>query len=171
MALTIIDSNLQVNGQLSCTRFNPPSGSIDNAAIAAGSVGNFIDRAKLQHQVRMTVSQTTGDAIQPTQQFYQLLTQGGSIRLYASVDTLASATTNGVTIDLHRSTGGAYSSVLSSPITIVSTSVAKTAYSAGFSVTTGSSGDLFKVVITTTGSAGTQAKGLCAVAVLYEEPS
>lgn len=168
--LDIIGGSLNVQGNLSAGTFSPPNGCINNAAVATGATGNYIDAAKIQHRNSITIYQSTSDAVQPGQSGTMIAGAGGTVRVISAIDTVASGG-HSVTIDLQRSTAaGAFSSVLSSPTTHASTSTAKTSYSASVTTTTAISGDIFRLVVTTTGSTTNGNKGLWAVAVLYEEP-
>ena len=76
------------------------------------------------------------------------------------------------TVDLQRSTAlGAFASILSAVITIDDGDVDKTRYAATLSATTYVTTDIFRVVVTVSGSTGNQGQGLVAEVVLYEEPA
>ncbi len=172
--LTVIPTNVNIQGNLSASSFTPPAGCITDNGISAGATGNYLDNAKLEHRVALTISQTTGDSVQTTQSFYGIMAAGGVVRVYAGVDTLASGSTSQtVSIDLQRSTlAGSFATVLSTPIKLIEgdTSVARTLYSGSVTTTTGIAGDIYKLMVTIAGSTTSGFKGIYATAILYEEP-
>ena len=172
--IDIINNNMVVNGQLSATRIILPAGTVDNNATAAGAASNYIQASKLEGAHKFTVGQSTADAIQVATYYGPIITgvRASSISFSVFVDTLASSSTNEVIVDLQRSTAaGAFASILSAAITIESTGPAKTATAGSITTTTGIAGDAFRIVLTTSGSTSTQAKGFAATFTWREDPA
>lgn len=172
MPSNTFEGDLRVTGTLSPLRFNAPAGSITDAAIAVNP-NSPIDNGKVKHQFPISYSQT-GTISDDTA--YLLIARGSSgalITLEAAVtEAVATDLSRTVTIDLQKSSGGgSFSTVLTGTFQFTSSSVLRTVYAATISTPAYLDGDLFRLVITVAGSAGSQAQGLLITLFVAENPS
>lgn len=172
MPQSTLSSDLFVQGALACKTFSPPAGCINDAAV---TVNAGIQATKLVHQYAPKVDQPPGaNVANATDLIHQVFAAGTGVSTIAGFE--ASVVTpptspDTVTVDLQRSTGGgAFASVLSAPITISSTTPARTPQSASLAVESLNGGDLLQVVITTNHTSGALPQGLIAQAFLRENP-
>lgn len=168
--VTQFDGDVHVNGQLSASRINMPSASIENADIVA-SAG--IEATKLQHQFALSYQQTTGADVAAATEFIHTFRSAASI-IGMDVTPITVPTTGDrqFSVDLHKgSASSAFASILSSVVTIGQTDVDRTQRAATISNSTAVDGDMLKVVVTlTTGSTGNQGKGVLVTVWTREEP-
>lgn len=156
---TNITGNVNIGGSVSVGSLSVRSGTLS------------VDR--LAHRIASDYSQAIASVVASETKVIRSSYATGSVKAFiVSVDTAPTGGDKAFTVDLQKSTGaGAYASVLSAVITINSSSTAKTAYSATISSASYSANDLFKVIVTTSGSTGTQGYGVQATAFFDENPS
>jgi hypothetical protein len=169
MAQDLLNNDLHVNGTLSCKTFNPPSGSITNAAVLAAA---GIDASKVVSRKSLAVSQAPGTAVVAATTHLHIVRAAGTVvAVEAATETPATGADRTVTVDLQKSTSaGAFATVLSAPITLNNTSTARTVYSGAISSTAVVDNDLLRLVVTVAGAAGAQAQGLLVTVTLDENP-
>lgn len=167
MAQDVINNDLHVNGGLSSKTFNPPAGSITNAAILAAA---GIDATKVVHQFPLS-HQQSGTVAAATEYIHIARAAGTLVAIEAMVATVATGADRTATIDLLKSTGGgAFASVLTATLVLDNTNVAMTLESGTINTTTYIDGDVFKLTVAVAGAAGDQAAGLLCVVTFRESP-
>lgn len=167
----VLQGDWYFTGTLSPTKFNPPSSSIDNAAIKA-SAG--IDASKIIHRHSVNV-ELFGPAVTITA-LTKLLhiahAAGTLVAFKAFLITNPTGADRTVSVDLQKSTaGGAFATVLTTKAEFTDTSVDRTVVAAVIATTAYIAGDLFQVVVTVAGAAGAQALGLHATMMTSENPT
>lgn len=171
MALNQIFGDMAVSGNFSCGTLKLPTGAVSDASVSAGAA---ISAPKLVHVISKTYQQNQNAAVVADTQYAHIV-NGATCTVYAvnaAVDTVATGADRTVTVDLQRSTaGGAFASILTTPLVLNNANVARTMVSAALATTTLTQKDLLKWVISVAGSAGNQASGLVVEAILYEAAS
>jgi hypothetical protein len=169
MAQDLIQNDLHVAGHLSCKTFTLPAACVGNATIA-GAAG--IEATKVVHQFPLHIQQSPGSAVVSATTLLHILRAIGSVVSFeASTTTAATGGDRTVSIDLQKSTGGgAFATILSSPISLTNATTARTVVSGTVSNPSLVDGDLLQVVVTVAGAAGSQAQGLLVTVTLREEP-
>lgn len=167
MAQGILPIDLQVKN-FACTSFKGPPGFVSNDGVASGAA---IDAAKLIHVTNFKHQQDQTAAVVAKSE-YAYIVHGSSCTVAgvtAMVDTVATGADRTVSVDLQRSTaGGAFSSILTTPLVLNNSNVARMPVSAALSVTSLTQNDVLKWVVTVAGAAGSQASGFIAEATLFE---
>lgn len=165
-------------GTLSCGSFTPPAASVSNAAIAAGSSGNYVAAEKLEHMApggmggSIELYGPTTAVAALTKTLGMAKGAGDIVSFGAWIEVVATGADRTITVDLHRSTGGgAYATVLSATVGFTNGSTVRSLVSGTLSSTTFAAGDIFRVVVTVAGAAGAQATGLSVYLGLHEEPA
>lgn len=158
MAQSTVQSDLLVMGNLSSLTLTLPVNSVTDPSVVQGA---NIQATKLQHQRVMTYNtSTSGTAIanNTTCVYSVIASAGATVTAVKMVINVVPTSTDTVVCDVQRSTGlGAYSTILTSPITFNSSSTAKSVVTASLATTSLNQNDLLQVVITGTNSSG---KGL-----------
>ncbi len=145
-----------------------PAGAISDGQIASGS---SIAASKIISHRQQTVSVfKPGTTIAATTQaIMSALANGTLMGFQAWIETVTADAGRITTIDLKKSTaGGAYATVLSAPLSFASTTTVRNLYTATVNASTYTTGDLFKIVTTVSGSSGSQSAGLGAT-VTFEQ--
>lgn len=170
-----INDDLRVGGTLTAKQFVPPDACITAKAIQA-SAG--IEATKLQHQHALRVVQAAGaDVASKTEPIY--IVRGATatvieinvLILTAATGTGTPATDKKFTVDLQKgnqSTG--FATLLSSVITVGNSTAARQVV-AGTLVASPAlaDGDTLEVIVTASGTTGTQAQGLAIVVTIRED--
>ena len=168
MALGQLPIDLNISGNLSCGSIRLPSGCVSDINVASNA---SIAAGKVIHVISKTYQQNTTAAVVADNQYCHII-HGATCTvagLSAAVDTVATGSDRTVTIDLQRSTaGGAFASILGTPLVLNNSNVARTPVTAALAVTTLVQNDLLKWVITVAGVLGNQAIGLVVDLTLYE---
>lgn len=172
---SIVYSDLYVSGTLAAARMAIPSSTITNTMIAAGAAGTYVAASKLEHQfcVNLEYAATTGTINAGTKMMHAVRGATGEIvALEAVFMTVAGATTQSVALDLRKVTAASTgASVLSAVLTLASTDVVRTPYTASLSSVDLVDGDQLHLVVTTTGSTATAMTGLLVTLSLREDPA
>ena len=173
MAQTIIDSDTFVRGNLTCNSMTIPAGTLTNAMVNANAA---IAASKVVHRFPISYSQIGGtDVTAATVPIHIVSGQTATIESLSIMPLAAPSGGNKqITVDLKKSTGGgAYTSVLSGgtayAITTSATSLA--VYTATVATTALVVGDTLELVVTPSGSTGTQCQGLVCTVRLSEDPA
>ena len=146
------DGDLQVRGSVACTSLISGSASITDAMIAAAGGGNFISPSKLKPRVPLGFWQVDGAVSTGEARVFAAYAGGSIVQVAISLDTVPTSTDT-VSVDVLRSTGGgAYATILSAPYVLNNTSTARTVYLATISSPAFVAGDLIKVTYTVTGT-------------------
>jgi len=151
-----------------------PAGTVNNAAVAANA---DIAATKLNHMLVPSHTQNCGtDVVSASEPIHVAYGDGTIVAFWVTPDTVpttvSAACDKQYVVDLQRSTAqGSFASILTSTITIDDSDADKTRYAATLSATTYVTTDIFRVMVTASGSTGNQGQGLVASLVLYEEPA
>ncbi len=170
MAQDLINNDLHVNGTLSCKSFNPPAGAIGDAAIRAAA---GIDATKLEHQFDLDFSQSpSAEVIAETRDLR--IIHGSSSEVVAVKAAITGAVATGadrsVTIDLQKgNVATGFASILTSTLQFVSTDALRAVKQAAIANPNLAVGDILRLVVTVSGTAGSQAKGLIVSVTLRED--
>lgn len=147
-----------------------PSGGITNSMIstsAAVDASKIVSAKAASYQLFAAASTVTALTVEGP---IIMGATGGMIKFYATINgTIATGGDRTVTVDLQRSTsGGTFSTMLSSTIGFTSASALRTPAAAVFSTTALAVGDQLRIVVTVAGAAGNQALGLSCSLSYYE---
>lgn len=165
-----INGDLFVAGGISSVSMTLPAASVGNSQVAAGA---NIDATKLVHQHALHYGQDAGaDVVSKTHELHIVYGTAASV---ASIEVVASTAPTGgdkaFTVDLQKSTaGGAFATILSSVITFNSSSVSRVKQSGTIASASLVAGDILRVIITASGSTGSQGQGLCVTVNVRENP-
>lgn len=159
---------------LSAGQFFPPAGSIANAAIAAGSAGNYVTATKLGQQrvVTLELFESTTDCAALTINIASIVGLTGVLTSFKAACITKATTDKTTTIDLKRSTGGgAFATMLSAVITKSTADTDRVFEAATLASTALVAGDILQAVVAVTaGTGGNQNKGLIVELVFTEDP-
>lgn len=153
---------------------NLPSGTLTDTMVSASAA---IAATKQVGRMSYTHAQYAGtDVVTRTEEIAiaraTSSTSGSILTFSATCSTAPTGGDKAFTVDLKRSTGaGAFASILSAVLTFNSTKTSRVVYTATLSSTTFTVGDIFQVVVTTSGSTGSQGQGLLCQLWLDEAPS
>lgn len=112
------------------------------------------------------------DVMEESVVLYSCFGASGVIVAFEAVIETAATSSAEITVDLHKSTaGGAFATVLSSPITIDSTTVVRTPLAAALGSTALVDGDVLKAIVSITNFGGTLPTGLSFNLVTGEAPN
>jgi hypothetical protein len=172
---SVVYSDVQVSGTLTCTRFSCPTGAIGNDAVAAGVAGNYVAASKLEHQFGESVEYAGfASAVNAGQKMLHIVRglTGEVVGIEGMFITAPSATTASFSMDLRKVTAASTgASILSAVVTFVSTDVVRTPKAGTISSADLADGDMLNLVITTTGSTANAALGFIATLTLREDPT
>ena len=172
---SIVYSDLYVSGTLAAARMAIPTSTITNTMVAAGSAANYIAASKLEHQfcLGLEYAAATGTINAGTKMMHVVRGATGEIvSLEAVFMTVAAATTQSVALDLRKVTAASTgATVLSTVLTLASTDVVRTPYTASLSSVDLVDGDQLHLVVTTTGSTANAMIGLLVTLSLREDPA
>lgn len=153
-----LEGDLQVRGAVAATSLISSSASITDSMIAAAGGGSFISPTKIKPRVPLGVADVAGTVATGTSRVFIALASGSVQQVAVSLDTVPTSSDT-VTIDVQKSTGGgAYATILSSTVLLNSSSVARTVYTGTISSASFIAGDILRVNYTVV---GTSAAGLC----------
>lgn len=148
------DGDIQVRGAVACTSLISSSASITDSMIAAAGGGSYISPTKLKPRVPLGFAQQDGTTSTGEARVFSAYAAGSIQQVSISMDT-APTSTDTVTIDVQKSTGGgAYATILSSTFAMNNTRSNRTVYTATISSASFVAGDIFKVTWSVTGTSG-----------------
>lgn len=151
----------------------PPAGSVNDDHVSSDA-NKRIQATKLIHQSRPTVELAApGSNIAAVTKLHHIVRGAtGTIVGFEVAITGAAGGDRTATVDLQKSTsGGAFATVLTAPITINSTTTIRTAVAATIASASLVDGDILQIVVALGGSSGTQPQGLVATTNLREDPA
>ncbi len=170
----VIQGDVQVGGTLSASHFDLSAGDVKNANFSS-AISDRLDAAKAIHHFPVRHAQKEGtDAVSETIRLHTAKGSGilASFQVVAAVVPAGTGCDKQVTLDFQKWNGSTWSSLLTAAITIDSSKAANTVYTATLIATpTYLAGELLRQVWTASGSVGSQAQGICAVAMVQEQPS
>jgi hypothetical protein len=174
-APNVFQGDVYVTGTLSCGGLDVPAAAIGDAKFSSAA-SDRLAAAKAIHQFPVSYGQDDGaDVASKTTKIH--LARGAGTVLEFAIETTIAPAGNGCnkqfTVDLQKSTaGGAFSSLLNTPLVIDSTKTALTKYLAVLATTpTYAANDILQEVVTASGNTGNQAQGMLGVAMLAENPA
>lgn len=165
-----LEGNTVCDGEFSATSLVSGTASITNAMFSS-AVGNRLDQDKAIHQFPVGCKQANGAAVAArTEHLHTARGSGEFVELHVVTTGVAPTTTDTVTVDIQKSTGGgAFATVLTAPVVIDNTNTVRvTEDYSSFSSTTYVAGDILIAVVTVS---GTSAQGLGVTLVLAEQPT
>jgi len=163
-----IDDDLIINGSFSATTMQIPAGTVQNDDIAAAA---GISASKCEHQYMPTYSQTTGTDVVTATEFIHLAMGAGTIEDFEiTPETAPTGGDKQFTVDLQKASNGSttYASVLSAVITVSSSSTDGTIQSGTITTSSYADQDRLRIVITASGSTGSQGQGFTCTAKIRE---
>jgi hypothetical protein len=169
----IIQGDLVVTGNLMPGGIQLPSGIVTGNNVSSQAAGR-IQAGQVVHQFPVKTAQADGaDVVSRTEQLHIALGAGTVIDFSLALTVAPSGGNKLFTVDLQKSTGGgAFASLLTSPITVDTTKTALTRIVGALAATpTYVAGDLLRIVVVASGSTGSQGQGLIARAAVQENPS
>jgi hypothetical protein len=146
-----------------------PGGNITNAEVSDTAA---IAASKLVHHFIARHSQGVGTAVVTSTEVIHVAKAAGTVAaLRIGVVTAPTGGNKQFTVDVKKSTGaGAFTSILSAAYAVDNTKANLTTYSGVIGTATYAAGDIFEIVVTASGSTGTQGWGVCAN-VFFQEPT
>lgn len=165
MAQDNFGSDVHVRGTLSATAMTIPASAVGNTQIAAAA---GIAASKLEHQFAVRYATNHGTAVAAaTQPLHIVHGVTGEIVAVEVTCTTAPTSSDTVTVDVQKSTGGgAFATVLSGTVGLSSSSTARVVYAGTISAANTVDGDILQVVVTVS---GTTCQGLCVVVTVRED--
>lgn len=161
--------NWRVDGHFSARSMGIPAGTVTDAAVSA-SAG--IAATKLEHQHALTYSQAGGaDVVSATVPIH--IFRGAADIVAVEVVPIVAPTGGDkeFTVDVQLgNAGSAFASILSAAVEVDASSVARTIQSGSLSTTTAADGDTLQVVVTASGSTGSQGQGMIVTVWVREQP-
>lgn len=151
-----------VNGQVSCTTLTLPASCIGRDAFSA-TAALLVKASKFERQHMLTHSQESGvDVADETEIIHHVRGVTGEIvDLEIFIETAPTGGDKAFDVDLEKkSIGGSWASVLSAAVTIDSADSDLSISVATVSSAALVDGDQLRVVVTTSGSTGSQGQGL-----------
>lgn len=161
-----IQGDTYINGNLSARGLTVPANAIGNNQVQGGAPGAYISAEKLGQQVRKSYAQTNVTASSETRPIYIAFGAAGTVLAFSAASIAVAVGAATVTIDLKKN--GA--SILSAPIQLDNSSVARVAVAGAISAGAYVAGDFFEVVIVATAGGGTIPTGLVCEMVADEDP-
>lgn len=167
-----IEGSLFVDGDLAPKTMSYPNASIDNSHVDGSSDG-FVDAATLTHRHELTYGQLSGvDVASETKLLHG---QRGASSLIADirifVDTAPTGGDKQFTVDLQKAdSSNDWASILQEEVTIDSTRADGDEITPSLNDTDFAADDLFRVVVTASGSTGSQGQGFQLSVFLDEIP-
>jgi hypothetical protein len=158
-----LEGDTFVNGQLSCTSFQPPAGSIPKAAIPSNA--GIEANKTVRHQAADEELFGPTTTITALTKWLHIIrgANATAVAFQAAITTAATGGDRTVSVDLQKSSGGgAFATILTAPIAITNGTAIRTAVSGTISSAAMVAGDIVQIVVTVAGAAGNQALGLLA---------
>jgi hypothetical protein len=153
------NDTLLVQGQLIAAAVSLPASCVGDTQFQSG-VAYALSASKQEHEYTIRYGQKTGtDVAAETQCLYIVQGASGDVQRVAAYITTVATGDHAVTVDILKShAGGAFTTILSTPIVLDAT---HTGVQAGtITVAPYLADDVFEVVVTDTGSSGGQGQGL-----------
>ena len=149
-----------------------PDGTVTSASFSSVTA-DALDADKQEHRIAIPYSQASGSDVTSETKLLYLARNAGSIKAVEVVPS--TAPTGGdkqFTVDVQKSTGAAaFATVLSSAVTVSSSSTDRTSQNGSVSSAAYVANDIFQVVITASGSTGSQGQGFTVVLTVDEQPA
>ena len=169
MSQTVFPNDVRVNGTLSAQTVNLPSSSVQNQHIIAAA---GIDATKLQHQHALKYVQDGGTNVVSATVPLHVFRATAEI---VGVEVVPIVAPDGgdlqYTVDVQKgNAGSAFATILTGVVTVDDSSVDRTPQEGTLSTTSAADGDTLQVVVTASGSTGTQGQGVLVLVTVRESP-
>lgn len=162
MAMSQLEGDVRVGGNLSCKTFTPPSSCIRNASIEALA---GVSATKLEHRHQLTFAQANTAATDETRAVHVVHGTTGTITAFRAGSIAKAVGDATCTVDLLKNGVSALSSV----ITLDSGNTNRVAEDGTISTPSLAEGDLLEIVIDGTIGTGTLPTGVYASLVVTED--
>lgn len=163
MTVSVISSDLSITGALNAGTVNLPDNTVDDDAVNDTTISS---------QFVVRYSQADGSDVASATEAVHCV-YGDTVTVVGVEVQPQTAPTGGdkqFTVDVQKSAAAAaYATILSAVVTVDNTSVDRTVQAGTLSTTTASDGDSFRVVITASGSTGSQGQGVVVTLILKEK--
>jgi hypothetical protein len=158
MSLARIEGDFHVTGRISSGNLTIPASTISDAAVASDAA---IAATKVSHDVRKTYSQEAAANAAADNKVIHVARNSGTVAafecgLITAPDTAPGSSGRTATFDLKKNN----TTILSGTVQLDSTNTARVVEAGTISSAAYVDGDVFQVVITVGGSAGTHALGI-----------
>lgn len=171
MARSLIYSDVHVIGNLSSQTLEVPAGSVVNASVSPTA---NIDHDKTQDVVFGRHVQASGADVAAATQIVHCVRGANGATLLEVAVTLDTAPTGGnkqFTVDVQKgNSAGAFATVLSAVVTIDNTKANRTTYTGTITTSAFAQHDICRVVVTPSGSTGSQGQGVSVSCKFKELP-
>lgn len=163
MGTISLPSDLSVNAQgyVSLSQVSLPSNCVRNAQVASDAA---IAVGKVVHLLTANAVQASGaDVASKTELVYCCRASGGAtiVDIAVAISTAPTGGDKQYTVDVQKSTGGgSFASILSAVETISSADTSRTVSAPTISSASLVQGDILQVVVTASGSTGSQGQGV-----------
>lgn len=164
------NADVVVNGHLSCRTFTPPAGCVTNASIVSGAK---VAADKLVHQHALRYVQAGGsDVVSATVPIHTCRNTAEVIAVEVVPITAPSGGDKQYTVDVQAgNASSAFASILSAVVDVDAAGAADRTVQVGtISDDDLADGDTVQVVVTASGSTGSQGQGLIVTVWVREEP-
>lgn len=169
MGQSYIQGDLYVAGTISGKQNIPSTGAVTDASVIAAA-GIAATKVQQQHQPRYD-QPVASTVVADGRMIHQVYGLTGTLAAFQALVATAPIGAKTISVDLQKSTGGgAFATILTSPISITSATAALTAVTAAIANASLVAGDILQVVVTVAGASGTQGIGLLAEAIIRELP-
>ena len=164
-----IPADCYIDGTLVPKSLTIPGGTIEDADVKAGAA---ISDTKIVHKFTPEHRQASGTDVVTAEAVVHVVrsVNGGTLREVVIVtDAIPAGGDKQYTVDVHVGNAStAFATVFSGVITVNSSSAARTVYPATLTSNALAQNDLVKVIVTASGSTGTQGQGLIVQARIAE---
>lgn len=150
--------------------FTAPDGTITAQMIAANA---GVESTKLIHRFSESIELFgPSTTIAALTKLLRIARRGGSLVSLQAATSVQATGDRSVTVDLQKSTGGgAFASVLSSPLSIPQATAVRTAVTGTISTPSFVAGDIFQLVVALGGTTGSYPQGLIASCDVDQHPN
>lgn len=166
-----IPGDVLIGGNLQANTMTLATSSITDANVASAAAISYL---KVTHMLLASYAQDSGaDVATKTNVIYASRAASGAVvfDIAVAIDTAPTGGDKAYTVDVKKSTGGgAFSSILTGVVTVNSSSTTRSVVVASITGTTCTlaQGDILNVVVTTSGSTGSQGQGVRVMARVAE---
>ena len=162
-------SDVRINGELSCRDINLPDSCVGDDNIEAGA---NIDATKVIHQHGLHYDQKAGtDVAAETRIIHTFRNAATIVAVEVVPHTAPTGGDKAFTVDLQKGNAStAFATMLSSPVTVNSSSAARTIQTGALASSAAADGDSLQIVVAVSGSTGSQGQGFSVTVWVREEP-
>ena len=171
---TCFKDHVEIDTLTVSTTLNPPANSVTNASFSTSSTDRLASSKAIHQKTVVWQTATASTTVATVTQNVYLFNGAGVIdKVTVRPETAPTGGDLQYTVDIQKAAdaSASYASILTSVVTMSSADSDNTAEDGTITTTTAAAGDALRVVITTSGSTGTQGAGASVIIVLSEEPS